>query len=598
MWISLTNLTTHSSNGPGTFLIGIANASLGATTNATVGQLTNILTTNVTYTVVTRLVLSNQLSTIWLNPNSESDPSATASDYVDPTNYANIAAYALRQSSPPGGTVYIDNLAVGTAFGDVAGPKRSPTISSIPNQSIPKGGNTGPLAFTVTDTETPATDLTVGATSYNTNLVPNNPANLTLGGSGAARTITVTPKSDQQGSATIYVTVGDGTNTSFTSIKLKVGEPVISAIPNQIAVTNTTVPAIPFTVVDPESDSLTFWKSSSNTNLLTTNNIALGGSGANRTVTLTPAPGVAGVTKVTIYVTDGFTTNSTSFMLTMRPLLGVLLSDNFSYTTWTFGIPRALYGADGSPWVHVSGSNYQLQVTADGMAELIYTNSEDLGAPLSGAPYPASNGVVFYSGFTVVFTTLPSQSGSYFAHFKDTAAGTSTFLDRVFAATTNAAPGCFRLGTANYSPNMSAQYPRDLCLNHTYVVVTRYNSGTGESWLWVNPASENSPNVAATDNPSTSPVGGYGLRQDSGIGILDMDNLVIGTSFSDVASAVSAITLNKQVSGTDLVLSWSNPLFTLQTAPAVTGPYTDVPCATSPYNNAITGSEQYFRLRY
>jgi hypothetical protein len=44
----------------------------------------------------------------------------------------------------------------------------------------------------------------------------------------------------------------------------------------------------------------------------------------------------------------------------------------------------------------------------------------------------------------------------------------------------------------------------------------------------------------------------------------------------------------------DIVLTWS--LGTLQAAPVASGVYTNVPGATSPYTNAITGSEKFFRL--
>jgi len=45
-----------------------------------------------------------------------------------------------------------------------------------------------------------------------------------------------------------------------------------------------------------------------------------------------------------------------------------------------------------------------------------------------------------------------------------------------------------------------------------------------------------------------------------------------------------------------LVLSWTNANFTLQTAPALTGPFTNVPAATSSYANPLTVTEQFFRL--
>lgn len=56
------------------------------------------------------------------------------------------------------------------------------------------------------------------------------------------------------------------------------------------------------------------------------------------------------------------------------------------------------------------------------------------------------------------------------------------------------------------------------------------------------------------------------------------------------------IPLNIQLSGNDVILSWDNPAFVLQAAPTVSGTYTNVPGATSPYTNPISGSQKFFRL--
>jgi hypothetical protein len=45
-----------------------------------------------------------------------------------------------------------------------------------------------------------------------------------------------------------------------------------------------------------------------------------------------------------------------------------------------------------------------------------------------------------------------------------------------------------------------------------------------------------------------------------------------------------------------LLLNWNNAAFSLQTAPAVTGTYTNIPGATSPYTNPLTADKQFFRL--
>jgi hypothetical protein len=55
--------------------------------------------------------------------------------------------------------------------------------------------------------------------------------------------------------------------------------------------------------------------------------------------------------------------------------------------------------------------------------------------------------------------------------------------------------------------------------------------------------------------------------------------------------------LNIRFAGTKVVLTWTNSLFTLQTAPAVTGTFTNISTATSPCTNALTGAQQFFRLR-
>jgi hypothetical protein len=59
---------------------------------------------------------------------------------------------------------------------------------------------------------------------------------------------------------------------------------------------------------------------------------------------------------------------------------------------------------------------------------------------------------------------------------------------------------------------------------------------------------------------------------------------------------VDAAVLGFQKLNNQLVLSWTNASFTLQSAPAITGPFTNLPAATSPYTNAFTAPQQFFRL--
>ena len=84
----------------------------------------------------------------------------------------------------------------------------APTISDTPNQTIDNNTSTGPIGFTVADAETAAINLVMRGSSANPALVPNG--NIVFGGSGATRTVTVTPAAGQSGRATITLTVSDG----------------------------------------------------------------------------------------------------------------------------------------------------------------------------------------------------------------------------------------------------------------------------------------------------------------------------------------------------------------------------------------------------
>ena len=78
----------------------------------------------------------------------------------------------------------------------------------------------GPINFTINDAETTAASLLLSVTSSNTTLLPNG--NIAFGGSGANRTVTVTPVTGQFGTATITVTVSDGALTATDTFLLTV----------------------------------------------------------------------------------------------------------------------------------------------------------------------------------------------------------------------------------------------------------------------------------------------------------------------------------------------------------------------------------------
>ncbi len=102
--------------------------------------------------------------------------------------------------------------------------------------------------------------------------------------------------------------------------------PVISAITNRSIGVNSSVGPIPFTIGDAETPaaSLAVSGSSGNTTLVPNANIVFGGSGSNRTVTVTPAANQSGSAIITVTTTDsGGLAASDSFALTVTNSGGV-----------------------------------------------------------------------------------------------------------------------------------------------------------------------------------------------------------------------------------------------------------------------------------
>ena len=87
-------------------------------------------------------------------------------------------------------------------------PSARPTMSTIAPQNSLEDVPAGPIGFTVNDTDTPLANLVLSSSSNNTSLIDS--ARIVFGGSGNNRTVLLTPKLDQFGSATITISLTDG----------------------------------------------------------------------------------------------------------------------------------------------------------------------------------------------------------------------------------------------------------------------------------------------------------------------------------------------------------------------------------------------------
>lgn len=332
--------------------------------------------------------------------------------------------------------------------------------------------------------------------------------------------------------------------------------------------------------------------------ILPDSNISAAAAGDSGTATLTPLAGAGGVVLISIGASDGSFTTNTVFPLVVVPSTNVVFNDYFDYpngpvTTGSAGL-----------WIHESGVAGEEMLVAAGELQVSRSLSELNYAALVGAPYATTSDAVLYSRFKVRFTTLPALGGNYFAYFRD--AGGTGRRARIWASTANAAAGKFRLGIGNGSASTAttAQVAQDLDTNITYTVVTRLDVASAVSSIWINPTSESNTDPAqyatAADVPTTvADITSYAFRQAGSEGVMSVDDLVVGKTFAAVSAAPTPVSLNITRAGTDAILNWSDPSgqFKLASGTNVTG-ITNVVSTTSPYTNAITELQRFFRLVY
>jgi len=241
----------------------------------------------------------------------------------------NWQLYVLDDTFPTGGT--IDN-------GWVLYLQTAPAIAAIGPQTTPE--NTAlAVPLSISDATTDPTNLTVTVASagdFPPDLV--DPTNLVLSGSGASRTLTITPSlnlpsaynalnnySNAPGTNLITVTVKDPINNLTTAAKFPFTvtfvnqPPTITTATNAVYVDENTSGTINFTIGDVDSIVTNITATSSNQGLLANSNIVVTipggkitpGTTATVGVKVTPTLNVFGALSLTVVATDGalFTTN-------------------------------------------------------------------------------------------------------------------------------------------------------------------------------------------------------------------------------------------------------------------------------------------------
>ena len=85
--------------------------------------------------------------------------------------------------------------------------KQAPQITGLTDQSLPQDTSTPTLSFQVSDADSGASNVTVTATTSDETILPA--VGIVLGGSGAVRTLQITPAAEVFGDATITIRASD-----------------------------------------------------------------------------------------------------------------------------------------------------------------------------------------------------------------------------------------------------------------------------------------------------------------------------------------------------------------------------------------------------
>jgi hypothetical protein len=75
----------------------------------------------------------------------------------------------------------------------------------------------------------------------------------------------------------------------------------------------------------------------------------------------------------------------------------------------------------------------------------------------------------------------------------------------------------------------------------------------------------------------------------------DPESWTFAASVNSLNSNGAPVLVSRTITNA-VVLSWNDPTFALQAAPAASGTFTNIPAATSPYTNIVIGAQQFFRL--
>ena len=199
---------------------------------------------------------------------------------------------------------------------------QAPTVSQISDKISPEDVVAGPYSFSASEAETPPGALTLSAESSVQSLVRNEDIKFGFNFITFQRTISLTPRPNATGTTEITLKVSDGGSETWRNFKLTVtpsnDPPTIQPIGPMTIALGELAPLIELHVDDIDSapESLIVTALSSNPALVPASGLEIltGNNPKQRWLRITPTPGVAAQSLITVRVNDGSLLANGSFV--------------------------------------------------------------------------------------------------------------------------------------------------------------------------------------------------------------------------------------------------------------------------------------------
>ncbi len=216
----------------------------------------------------------------------------------------------------------------------------------------------------------------------------------------------------------------------------------------------------------------------------------------------------------------------------------VIAFDNFDYANGD------LPTVSGGTWVAVAGSPLPAEPVevVNGEARVRMNGLREDDNFLS---FSSTTGSIYYGiDFRVPSLAPGMDTSPFFAAFTN-AFSTSANGRLTIVEPAGAGPDDdFTIGVTTDSTGVDATWSTDLTFNTTYRAVVRYDQVTNESQLWIDAVSDTDTSISGTDqlDANADIIERFELQQArtsfSPVHEVFVDNLVIGTTFNNVVTAV------------------------------------------------------------